>query len=79
MHPPSIWAIIIILVLVVILFGKPGRLSGFMEDLGKGIKGFRKGVGDNANEQPPAGDPPRQVRDESTTSEAQRQRENQGN
>jgi hypothetical protein len=29
MNPPSIWAIIIILVLVVLLLGPPGTLSGF--------------------------------------------------
>jgi sec-independent protein translocase protein TatA len=67
MHPPSIWAIIIVLVLVVILFGKPGRLSGFMEDLGKGIKGFRKGVGDAETPPTPTEPPPRQVQDQGRT------------
>jgi Sec-independent protein translocase protein TatA len=32
--------------LAFLLFGRPGRLSGLMEDLGKGIRGFRKGLGE---------------------------------
>jgi Sec-independent protein translocase protein TatA len=37
-----------------------------MEDLGKGIKGFRKGLGDAETPPPPAADPvpPRQVPDQ---------------
>lgn len=37
----SHWLIVLAVVLVV--FG-PGRLSGIMGDLGKGIKGFREGL-----------------------------------
>jgi sec-independent protein translocase protein TatA len=64
MHTPSIWAIIIIILLVVILFGRPGKLSNFMTDLGKGIKGFRSGLGgkdddDQANAKPP--EPAKQI------------------
>lgn len=50
MHAPSIWGILIVLLLVFLLFGRPGRLSGLMEDVGKGIKGFRKGLGDADND-----------------------------
>jgi sec-independent protein translocase protein TatA len=38
--------IIIIIVLVVILFGK-GKISSIMGDLAKGIKSFKKGMSDD--------------------------------
>lgn len=60
MHVPGLIPLLIVLFLAFLLFGRPGRLSGLMEDLGKGIKGFRKGLGD-ADAAPPPADPPRQV------------------
>jgi sec-independent protein translocase protein TatA len=59
MHVPGLIPLLIVLFLAFLLFGRPGRLSGLMEDLGKGIKGFRKGLGDGEN--PPPAEPPRQV------------------
>lgn len=70
MHMPGLIPLLVVLVLAFLLFSKPGRISGLMEDLGKGIKGFRKGLGDEqtpANEQPPA-----QVRDQNTTTNGDR-------
>ncbi len=61
MHAPGIWSLLIVLLLVFILFGRPGKLSGFMEDLGKGIKGFRKGLGDDDAKSDAAAEPPRQL------------------
>ncbi|MGE0828283.1 MAG: twin-arginine translocase TatA/TatE family subunit [Hyphomonadaceae bacterium] len=58
MHMPSLWGLLIVLVLAFLLFGRPGRLSGLMEDLGKGIKGFRKGLTDSETQPPPAQTPP---------------------
>jgi sec-independent protein translocase protein TatA len=65
MHTPGLIPLLIILVLAFLLFGRPGRLSSMMEDLGKGIKGFRKGMAEpeaDKNEEPP-----RQIRDQSST------------
>ena len=68
MHMPSLWGLLIVLALAFILFGKPGRLSSTMEDLGKGIRGFRKGMDEGANPPPPAAsEPPRQVADQRPT------------
>jgi sec-independent protein translocase protein TatA len=65
MHAPSIWGLLIIGLLVILLFGRPGKLSGFMEDFGKGIKGFRKGLGDAdqsaGQSADAAAEPPRQL------------------
>ena len=41
----SIWHLLILGVLVVLLFGR-GRISNVMEELGSGIKGFKKGIND---------------------------------
>lgn len=42
----SLWQILVVVVLVFLLFGR-GRVSGLMEDLGKGIKSFKKGISDD--------------------------------
>ncbi len=62
MHFPGLIPLLIVLVLAFLLFSRPGRISGLMEDLGKGIKGFRKGLSDTQT--PPPEDPPRQVSDQ---------------
>jgi len=66
MHMPGLIPLLIVLVLAFLLFSKPGRISGLMEDLGKGIKGFRKGLGDEqkAAAEAAAEEPPRQVPDQ---------------
>jgi sec-independent protein translocase protein TatA len=47
----SIWHILVVLVVILVLFGK-GRISGMMEDLGKGIKSFKKGMAEDEAAQP---------------------------
>jgi sec-independent protein translocase protein TatA len=42
---PGFWQIAIVVVLVVLLF-KRGKISSFMGDLAKGIKSFKKGLSD---------------------------------
>ena len=53
------WQIAIVVVLVVLLFGR-GKISSLMGDVAKGIKSFKKGMKDPIQDQP-----------ESTTSEEQ--------
>lgn len=60
--PHNIWGLLIVGALLLLLFARPGRISNLMEDFGKGIRGFRKGLSDPQSETPPE-DPPRQVRD----------------
>ena len=43
------WQIIIIVLLVVLLFGR-GKISELMGDVAKGIKSFKKGLADDAEE-----------------------------
>ncbi|GAM99616.1 hypothetical protein U91I_03270 [alpha proteobacterium U9-1i] len=64
MHFPGLVPLLIVLFLAFLLFGRPGKLSGLMEDLGKGIKGFRKGLGDPETPPPAAAEAPRQVPDQ---------------
>lgn len=50
----SIWHWIIVLIVVLVLFGR-GRVSEIMGDFGKGIKSFKQGL---ADDQPAAPPPP---------------------
>jgi|TARA_B110000971_G_C19826304_1_gene415766 sec-independent protein translocase protein TatA len=42
---PGFWQIAIVVVLVVLLFGR-GKISSLMGDVAKGIKSFKKGLSD---------------------------------
>jgi len=42
---PGFWQISIVVVLVVLLFGR-GKISSLMGDVAKGIKSFKKGLSD---------------------------------
>ena len=44
----SFWQIAIVVVLVVLLFGR-GKISSLMGDLAKGIKSFKKGMSDDTS------------------------------
>ena len=46
---PSIWQLLIVLVIVVLLFGTK-RLKNIGSDLGGALKGFKKAVNDGENE-----------------------------
>ena len=43
------WQIAIVVVLVVLLFGR-GKISSLMGDVAKGIKSFKKGISDKQNQ-----------------------------
>ena len=47
----SIWQILIVVVLLVLLFGR-GKISELMGDVAKGIKSFRKGMREEPPETP---------------------------
>ena len=51
----SLWQIGIVVVLVVLLFGR-GKISDLMGDVAKGIKSFKKGMKDPTQDQTPAQD-----------------------
>ena len=44
----SFWQIAIVVVLVVLLFGR-GKISSLMGDVAKGIKSFKKGMSDDVS------------------------------
>ena len=44
----GIWQIAIVVILVVLLFGR-GKISDLMGDVAKGIKSFKKGMSDNSD------------------------------
>jgi sec-independent protein translocase protein TatA len=43
----SIWHWMIVLVVVVVLFGGRGKISGLMGDFAQGIKAFKKGMAED--------------------------------
>ena len=47
---PSIWQILIVVLLVVLLFGR-GKISALMGDMAQGIKAFKKGMADDDHQQ----------------------------
>jgi len=47
----SIWHWLIVLVIVALVFGGRGKLSGLMGDAGKGIKAFREGLKEGEHNQ----------------------------
>lgn len=56
----SIWHWIIVLAVVLILFARPGKISGIMGDFGKGLRSFKEGV-KNPEEEAEAEDEPEAI------------------
>ena len=47
---PSIWQLLIVLVIVLLLFGR-GKIPQLMGDMAKGIKSFKRGMTDEDKEE----------------------------
>ena len=56
----SMWHWIIVALVVLVLFGR-GRISETMGDFGKGIRSFKKGLGEEDNAPPPPPQPTPQI------------------
>ena len=61
---PSLWQIAVVIVLVILLFGR-GKISSLMGDVAKGIKSFKKGMSSDATEDTE----PKNISDENKDSE----------
>ena len=59
----GIWQIAIVVILVVLLFGR-GKISSLMGDVAKGIKSFKKGMASDVTENPE----PKNISDENQDS-----------
>ena len=46
----GIWQWLVVGLIVVLLFARPGKISGLMGDFGKGLSNFRKGMKDDGND-----------------------------
>ena len=66
------WQIAIVVILVVLLFGR-GKISSLMGDVAKGIKSFKKGMASDVNE----GDDQKNISENQDNSENQDTSENQ--
>ena len=60
----GIWQIVIIVILVVLLFGR-GKISSLMGDVAKGIKSFKKGMASDVTDDTE----PKNISDENKDSE----------
>ena len=60
----GIWQIAIVVILVVLLFGR-GKISSLMGDVAKGIKSFKKGMASDVTD----GTEPKNISDENKDSE----------
>ena len=47
---PSLWQIAVVIILVVLLFGR-GKISSLMGDVAKGIKSFKKGMASDVSDE----------------------------
>jgi len=70
----TIWHWLVVLVVVALVFGGRGRLSGIMGDAAKGIKAFREGL--KGDEEPPKAEepPPKPLPKASTVEDAKPKR-----
>ncbi len=50
----SPWHLLILAVIVMLVFGGRGKLSGIMGDAAKGIRAFKDGLKDDHHDTPPA-------------------------
>ena len=69
----SVWHWLIVLAVVLLLFGGRGKISSLMGDFGKGLSAYKKGVGAQGEEAPPAqagqpGDTAKPISAQATTS-----------
>ncbi len=62
---PSIWQILIVLVLVLLLFGGRGKISSVMGDMARGIRSFKTGLKDDEDER--QAEAPRSIPDKGET------------
>ena len=46
----SIWHWLIVIAVLLLLFARPGKISGIMGDFGKGLKNFKDGVKSDDND-----------------------------
>ena len=60
---PSLWQIAVVIVLVILLFGR-GKISSLMGDVAKGIKSFKKGMSSDATDE----NEPKNISDENQDS-----------
>ncbi len=71
----SLWHWLIVLLVVMVLFGGRGKISGLMGDFAQGIKAFKKGMTEDEKtaETPP--EPAKSIEATATKTEAERRAE----
>jgi len=62
----SVWHWLIFLAVALLFFGGGGKISAVMGDFAKGIKSFKKGLQDDAEEASKPAEPPRKIEAQKT-------------
>lgn len=44
----SLWQWIVVILIALLLFARPGKISGLMGDVGKGLRNFKAGMRDDS-------------------------------
>jgi len=71
----GIWQWVIVLVIVLVLFGGRGKISGLMGDFGKGLRSFKKGMKeDETVEGTSEGDGAKTIQSDAASSEASKEK-----
>jgi len=71
----SLWHWLIVLVVVMVLFGGRGKISGLMGDFAQGIKAFKKGMSEDDKTAETPAEPAKSIEANATKTEAERRAE----
>lgn len=66
----SIWHWVVVAVVILLLFGGRGKLSGLMGDAAKGITAFRKGLKEGSDDPKPEQETPKTIEADATAAVA---------
>ena len=72
----SIWHIIILIAVLLLVFGRPGKISNLMGDVAKGVKAFKSGMKEEEAAEGPQPDvAPKRIVDTAATPAPQPERD----
>ena len=71
----SVWHWLIVIVVVMLLFGGRGKISGLMGDFAEGIKAFKKGMSDDKTADSKPAEPVKSIEGNAQKTEAERRAE----
>ena len=74
----SIWHWVVVAVIVMLLFGGRGKISGLMGDFAEGIKAFKKGMAEDTKAAETKAEPVKTIEPAATTTKTETERRTEG-